>query len=118
MRWQSEAARRLADRVGDLSDSGLETRFVLLVGQLGLDVRPQVAIDGHRVDVLIGRHLVVQLDGFAFHTSSARRADLRQDARLVLRGYTVLRFDYAQVFFDPEYVLGVIAAAVAQGRDR
>lgn len=118
VQWRCEAARSLAGLAGDLSDSGLETRFVSIVRPLGVDVRQQVLIDGHRVDALIGEHLVVQLDGFAFHSGASRRADLRQDARLHLRGYTVIRFDFAQVFFEPDYVASIIAAAIAQGLHR
>jgi very-short-patch-repair endonuclease len=32
----------------------------------------------------------------------------------VLRGYTVLRFDYQQVFFNSEYVVETIQLAIAQ----
>jgi len=33
----------------------------------------------------------------------------------VLLGYTVLRFDFYQVMFDPGYVQTVIQTAIAQG---
>ncbi|HEX5727911.1 MAG TPA: hypothetical protein VFX99_00635, partial [Microbacterium sp.] len=47
-----------------------------------------------------------------------RRRDIRADARLTLRGYTVLRFDFQQVYFDWDYVEATVLAAVAQGRPR
>ncbi len=85
---------------------------------IGVAVRQQVWIDGHPIDGLIGAHLAVQLDGFAHHQAEDRRRDLHADARLVLRGYTVLRFDYVQVLMTPEHVIAVISAALAQGLHR
>lgn len=115
VRWRCAAASRLATLAGSLSDSGLETRFVVIARAAGISVRQQVRIDGHRVDGLIGERLVVQIDGFAHHRAHARREDLRQDVRLRLRGYTVLRFDYVQVLLHPEEVTAALVAAMAQG---
>ena len=116
IRWRSTRARRLADLAGALSDSGLETHFLELMRSVGIAVRQQVWIDGHPVDALIGDRLVVQLDGFAHHSDPvARRRDIEADARLRLRGYTVLRFDYVQVLFQPEKVVEIVRSAVAQG---
>ncbi|MDF2993957.1 MAG: helicase [Microbacterium sp.] len=117
VRWRSTRASRFARVATQLSDSGLETHFREVMLTIGVRVRQQVWIDGHPVDGLIGEFLAVQIDGFAFHQSPAdRRRDLRQDARLVLRGYTVLRFDYMQILFEPEYVIDTIRTAMAQGR--
>lgn len=113
--WRSTAAAQFARIASDLSDSGMETRFHRGMTQAGVTVRQQVRIDGRPVDGLIGEFLVVQLDGFEFHSSAAdRRRDIEADARLTLRGYTVLRFDYHQVFFNWEYVLETILMAMAQ----
>ncbi|WP_159499908.1 endonuclease domain-containing protein [Microbacterium sp. 18062] len=116
--WRCEVARGLAATASSLSDSGIETRFVLLMRSIGVVVAQQVSIDGHRVDGLIGERLVVQLDGFAHHQARDRRRDIRADARLALRGYTVLRFDYHQVMFEPDDVIAVVANAIAQGLHR
>lgn len=113
--WQGAQARRLAGVASSLSDSGLETEFLLLMRSIGVVVRQQVLLDGRRVDALIARRLVVQLDGFAHHSDPAsRRRDIEADARLRLRGYTVLRFDYHQVFFMPDLVADIVRAALAQ----
>lgn len=113
--WHSGRAARLAAIATKLSDSGLESHFIELMRAIGVRVRQQVRIDGHRVDGLIGERLVIQLDGFAFHsTPEARRRDILADARLRLRGYTVLRFDYQQILFQPELVQEVIQTAMAQ----
>lgn len=117
--WRSSRASEYAQVAGELSDSGLETRLVHGMRQVGVRVQQQVRIDGHRIDGRVGDTLLVQLDGFDFHTSAKdRRRDLEADARLVLRGYTVLRFDYFQVFFQWEYVVETILMAIAQGLHR
>ncbi|MCK6065624.1 MULTISPECIES: endonuclease domain-containing protein [Microbacterium] len=115
VQWGSPAARELADAASLLSDSGLETRFLAGMRALGIALRQQVWLDGHPVDVLIGERLVVQLDGFAHHRAADRRRDIAHDARLRLRGYTVLRFDFHQVLFDWAYVEETVVLAIAQG---
>jgi len=113
--WRSLRAREVADACSALSDSGLESIFLARTVNLGVGIRQQVWIDGHPVDFLIGDRLVVQLDGFEHHSSpTARRRDLDADARLVLLGYTVLRFDYRQVMFEWEQVEAVLVTAMAQ----
>ena len=67
------------------------------------------------VDGLIGERLVVQIDGFAHHSTSAQRsADIAHDAELRLRGYTVLRFSYRQVVHESVLVERTIRRAIAQ----
>jgi very-short-patch-repair endonuclease len=83
--------------------------------QLGVVVRQQVWIDGHPVDGLIGDRLVVQIDGFAHHQAADRRRDIAADARLRLRGYTVMRFDYHQLLYDWQTVVHLVSAAIAEG---
>nr|WP_201469512.1 DUF559 domain-containing protein [Microbacterium hydrocarbonoxydans] len=113
--WQGLRARRLAGVASSLSDSGLETEFLLLMRSIGVVLRQQVRIDGRAVDALIGQRLVVQLDGFAHHSDPAsRRRDIDADARLRLRGYTVLRFDFHQIFFMPDLVADIVRTALAQ----
>ncbi|MFT4306494.1 MAG: DUF559 domain-containing protein [Microbacterium sp.] len=119
VRWTSLAARRLAAEVLGLSDSGLETLLVIPLRRWGLRVRQQIVLIGRPVDLLIGERLVVQIDGWEFHSSSAQRAkDIAHDAELRLRGYTVLRFSYAQVVHDRAGVEAVIRRAVAAGLHR
>lgn len=116
--WHSSAAARYASVASVLSDSGVETRFVGLLRSLGVPVRQQARVDGHRVDGLVGERLVLQVDGFAHHRAADRRRDLRADARLVLRGFTVLRFDFVQVLFSPDEVIATVTMAIAQGLHR
>lgn len=115
VRWHSSVATNFASVASALSDSGLETRFIWIMRDIGVSVRQQVRIDGRPVDGVIGERLIVQIDGFAHHQAAERRRDIEADARLVLLGYTVLRFDFYQVMFDPGYVQTVIQTAIAQG---
>lgn len=117
--WTSPRARELAAIASLLSDSGLETYLVERLSPFRLPLRQQVWLEGHPVDVLIGERLVIQLDGFEHHRGAKeRRRDLAHDARLSLLGFTVLRFDYAQVLFGWPDVESAILLAVAQGLHR
>ena len=51
------AARRLLEDASLYSDSGLETFVVPRLRWLGLPIRPQIWVHGHRVDFLIGDRL-------------------------------------------------------------
>ncbi|WP_237739327.1 endonuclease domain-containing protein [Microbacterium yannicii] len=113
MGWTSIAARELAGAVTGLSDSGLETLVVTPLRRWGLEVRQQIYLAGRPVDVLVGDRLVLQIDGYEFHSSSAQRArDIAHDAELRLRGYTVLRFSYSQVVHDWSLVERTVRSAV------
>ena len=116
--WRTEAARSLAATASALSDSGIETLMVQGLRPFGLRVRQQVVVDEYPVDLLVGDTLIVQVDGTHHLEQRQRRRDIRADGRLVLRGYTVLRFDYQQILFDWPYVERTILAAVAQGLHR
>ncbi|MCP2032215.1 very-short-patch-repair endonuclease [Okibacterium sp. HSC-33S16] len=117
-KWQlrSRAFRRLAQATSQFSDSGIESLPVIRLRRRGIEMRQQVFIDGHPVDGLIGERLILQIDGYGPHSDpKQRRRDLAQDARLVLRGYTVLRFDYYQIMYGWDSVEATVLAAMAQG---
>ncbi len=112
--WTSRAARDLAGEVVGLSDSGLETLVVLPLRRWGVPVVQQARIAGRFVDLLVGERLVLQIDGFAHHSSSAQRTkDIAHDAELALRGYTVMRLSYAQIVHDWPAVERSIRRALA-----
>lgn len=114
--WRSPAAREIADSVNGLADSGLEVLICAPLRRQRVQVRQQVVLAGKPVDVLVGRWLVIQVDGWAHHSSSAQRAkDIAHDAELRLRGYTVLRFSYAQVVHERSQVQRTIQRALAAG---
>jgi very-short-patch-repair endonuclease len=114
--WRTVDARDTCAVVTGQSDSGLETIVVDRVRAWGLPLRQQAWIAGHPVDLLIGDRLIVQLDGFAYHARPADRArDLAHDRELVARGYTVLRFTYAEVVHGWAAVEQALVRAIAQG---
>jgi very-short-patch-repair endonuclease len=119
VQWPTAAAKSCADAVTGLSDSGLETIAVVKLSRWGIPIRQQIVLAGRPVDLLIGERLVVQIDGFEHHSTSAQRTkDVALDAELVLRGFTVLRFTYAQVVHDWDSVERTIARAIAAGAHR
>ncbi|WEO78784.1 DNA helicase [Cryobacterium sp. SO2] len=83
---RSAAARAVRDVASGLADSGLETLPVSRLAFIGIRVSQRVMLDGHRVDGLIGERLVLQIDGFSFHsTAEQRRADIAHDRLLTVR---------------------------------
>jgi very-short-patch-repair endonuclease len=96
--------------------SGLETLPRLRLALRGVPMVPQVRIDGHDVDGLIGERLVLQFDGDMFHsTAPARQRDRREDARLALQGFTVLRYGTPDVMDNWQATEDEILSAMAQG---
>ncbi|GAA3768395.1 hypothetical protein GCM10022240_21090 [Microbacterium kribbense] len=117
--WRGPQAHRLLECACADADSGLETRFVSRMRRIGIQVRQQVRLSGHPVDGLIGERLVIQLDGYTYHSSSSqRRTDIAHDRALRLLGYTVLRFDYVEIMHDWAKVEAHVTAAMAQGLHR
>jgi hypothetical protein len=99
--------------------SRLEVAFGQLCDDHGLP-RPQVnaIVMGERVDFSWpGTMLVVETDGFEFHSMPTTfAADRRRDQRLTLAGYTVVRFTYDQVVGDPRTTAQAVSALLAQCR--
>ncbi len=92
-------ARALLRECTPYSDSGLESLFKTRLRWLGVPVRAQISLKGHRVDFLIGDRLVIQLDGKQ-HAGAQKTTDNQHDIALRQDGYHVLRFTYAQVMHD------------------
>lgn len=113
----SSHARRLLDEAQPFSDSGLETFVTPRLRWTGLRLVPQAWIAGHRVDLLIGERLVLQIDG-GHHVGSQRTEDITHDAQLMLLGYHVIRVGYEQIVNDWVSVQDVIIRAIAQGLHR
>lgn len=113
----SGAARSLLEEASPWSDSGLETFVPPRLRWLGLPIRQQIWIAGHRVDFLIGDRLVLQADGGS-HVGAQRERDIAHDAALTLMGYHVIRVGYGQIVDRWHEVQELIMAAVAQGLHR
>ena len=62
--------------------------------------------------------LVVEVDGFAFHSDRVRfEADRRRDGELAARGFTVIRVTWRQIAEEPEAVLARLARALARSTE-
>lgn len=118
---------RLRAAVALLADDGARSRSDVEVGALQALVdaglpRPSV---GHRVRDERGRfiaevdlaypdrRLAIEIDGYRWHSSPARkRADEQRQNRLVLAGWTVLRFSASEVRSHPDRLVASVRAAL------
>lgn len=113
------ALRALLDRDGGpaLTRSRAEEELLRLVRAASLPPpQTNVRIGGYEVDFLWReKRVVVEVDGFAFHSSRAAfERDRRRDAELQGRGFTVIRVTWRQLVDEPEAVIARIAAALAR----
>ena len=109
--------RRQLRRVDPASGSIVESILRFRLEVLGFVPASQVSIPGvGRVDFLLGRRLVIEVDGWETHGSrDAFEEDRRRDAELVRRGYVVLRFSARRVLRSWHAVLATIRDCVARG---
>ena len=91
--------RRLLDLADAKSESVIETVARLAIRSAGLSVQSQVYIpDVGRVDLLIDGWLVVEIDGYAHHSSREQFRNDRRRANLFSeKGLVLLRFSYEDV---------------------
>ncbi|MCS0499307.1 endonuclease domain-containing protein [Protaetiibacter mangrovi] len=107
------ASSAIALRVADAKSASIgESTFVFRGRRLGVRIRQQVQIGPDRVDALLGDRLVVEIDSREFHDV---QRDYARDARLMARGYRVIRFTYRQVMFGWESVEAILRLAIARG---
>lgn len=83
----------------DRARSILETVARLQLIDMGLTPQVGVWIEGvGEVDMIILGFIIIEVDGWAFHSSKEQRdKDLKRDRELLRRGYVVLRFTYDDV---------------------
>ena len=84
------------------SESGTETMVRDRLRRRRIAVRSQAQIgDIGRVDLLVGRRLVIEVDSVAHHTDlESYHSDRLRDLRLVAMGYEVVRLTYRQVVYE------------------
>lgn len=116
----STALRRIAPLLDPRSGSVLETLLRLLLVAAGFSPRTQYEIrDGGRfvarVDFcFLEARLVVEADGFAFHSDrEAYRHDRERLNDLERLGWRVLRFTWEDVVARPDYVRATVRACLA-----
>lgn len=110
----SPQARRLLDDARPFADAGTESILFARLKWLNIPMQRQAWILGHRVDLLIGDRLVIQIDG-GHHVDAQRASDNEHDARLQLAGYHVIRVTYWQLMHDWHTVEALILDAIARG---
>jgi very-short-patch-repair endonuclease len=97
--------------------SEAEKRFLKLIEEARLP-RPQgnVRVEGHQVDfVWRAQRIVVEVDGFAFHSSRPRfENDRRRDGILTAAGFRVIRVTWRQMEHEPIATLVRVGQALAR----
>lgn len=99
--------------------SEAERRFLALIRTAELPPpEVNVRVGDHEVDfVWRSARLIVEVDGFTYHSSSAAfERDRLRDADLAGLGYGVLRVTWRQLVHRPEAMLVRIGRALAAGR--
>jgi very-short-patch-repair endonuclease len=99
-----------------LTRSEAERRLLHLIRAARLlEPRTNARAGRYEVDFLWPEHrLVVEVDGYAFHSSrSAFERDRRRDAELGAMGYRVIRITWRQIVEEPEATIAILAAALA-----
>lgn len=115
--WRTAASRRLAAEAASQSDSLLETLLAHALRLAGLPFAQQVPLGGRPVDFLVAGRVVVQVDGYAFHSDAGqRRRDIGHDAWLRLAGFEAVRFAYQDVVERIEHVVHTIRRLVSIAR--
>jgi very-short-patch-repair endonuclease len=110
------ALRKAIETEPRLTRSEAERRAVDLIRRAGLPA-PEVnqRVEGYEVDLVWReQRLVVEIDGYAFH--STRRSferDRRRDQALVAAGWRVVRVTWRQLTERPEAIAVMLATALA-----
>lgn len=101
----------------DVAESGTESLVRVRLRSRRIRLRPQVVIDTvGRVDFLVGRRFVIEVDSREHHTSeAAHQNDRRRDRRLVAMGYIVVRLTYHDVVHDWDDVLCDLLSVIRSG---
>lgn len=121
-RYRPRSGITTFDRVLRLADGRSESlpESILRLGlrEAGLRVEPQVLVEGVGwVDLLVEDALLVEVDGFAYHSDRrAFREDRRRDRAAALLGLPVLRFAYEDAVHDTARAVLEVRNVVAQLR--
>lgn len=110
----------LLSAASGLVESPLESLLRFGLWQRQVKVKPQAQVPGvGRVDFLIGKRLIIEVDSVEFHTDlRAFRKDRERDRRAVERGYKVLRFTTYEVQHELPRVLATILRFVRRDLHR
>ena len=100
------------------AQSGSETRVRLFLQQARSKVASQVFIPAiGRVDLLVGKSLIIECDSRAHHSNPKDyHHDRQRDAAAFALGYTVIRLSYEQIWYDWENTKSFLKRMLATGR--
>ncbi|BAS07547.1 hypothetical protein AHiyo4_09690 [Arthrobacter sp. Hiyo4] len=94
----------------------VDAQYLFRANGIAFDAQVQIPGIG-RVDFLIEGFLIVEVDGFAFHsTRKALRQDLARNNASTVNGYAVLRYPPEIIWYQPERVVAEIQAVIALKR--
>lgn len=96
------------------AESPAETlaRVALIGARLPFDLQVHIATVG-RVDILVARRVIVEVDGRSYHADPVAFAnDRRRDRAAAALGFTVLRFTAAEALAGGDVVLAAVLAAL------
>lgn len=107
---RSGTARRILRELDLRAESIVEVDAQHLFRTNGISYEAQVFLPGiGRVDFLLDGFLIVEIDGFAFHS---KRGDMLRDRARnnssTVNGYAVLRYMPEHIWFNPDQVLAEI----------
>jgi very-short-patch-repair endonuclease len=113
--------RAAVARAGEpsLTRSEAERRMLELIRAARLPPpQTNVRVGRHEVDMLWrAERLIVEIDGFAFHSSRAAfERDRVRDAELQALGYRVIRITWRRLVEEPHAVVAIVAAALSAAR--
>lgn len=112
-RQSRQSLGRLA-RADAASRSPLETRARLCLRDAGLVVETGVLLEGiGEVDMLVEGWLIVETDGYEFHSSREQiRKDRRREQRALADGYITVRLTSEDVGAGEDTILRIVQAAI------
>ncbi|VEG27909.1 hypothetical protein [Actinomyces howellii] len=107
------ARKRLA-KAEAASRSPLETRTRLCLRDAGLEVEPGATLEGiGEVDMLVEGWLIVETDGYEFHSSREQiRTDRRREHRALADGYVTVRLTGKDVADGEATILRIVGSAL------
>lgn len=111
---RSGTARRMLRELDLRAESIVEVDAQHLFRTNGISYEAQVFLPGiGRVDFLLDGFLIVEIDGFAFHS---KRGDMLRDRARnnssTVKGYAVLRYMPEHIWFNPDQVLAEVRAVL------
>ncbi|WOC12879.1 endonuclease domain-containing protein [Gordonia sp. MP11Mi] len=120
LRDAPRTVRATLGRVDGRAESGTESMVRLRLAAPHLQIRPQVTILGvGRVDLLVGRSLIIEVDNEEYHSSSsAFENDRMRDLRAQSLGYRMIRLSYTQVVYQWPEVHALIEQLVHRAEHR